>query len=285
MHTTTTRAQRHASTAGIGFALLASVLFTAPLASQEHTHSADDAHDVHFTHPLFAESVSPDTKLRLDYGFRDLGEGGESELELEGEYAFARAFSIEAGLHFDPGAGDPGETHVVFKFANYALEQAGVLLGYGLELGLPTGSAHAHGGIDEEESGEPGHEEPLEDDIYEITPFLNAGWISGSWELVGWTLFEIPTNQGDQHDVGTELRYNASILRHAGQRIDLLLEAFGRRGLSGPQTDDKNLNLAPGLRVHPLARSNLVLGAGVALPLTDDRDADARLLVSAFYHF
>jgi hypothetical protein len=82
VHTTTTLAHRHAGAAGSGLALLASMLFTAPLVSQEHTHSADDSHGTHFTRPLFAESVSPDTKLRLDYGFRDLEEGGESELEL-----------------------------------------------------------------------------------------------------------------------------------------------------------------------------------------------------------
>lgn len=277
---------RHARPRGLMLALLAGLLPLHGLAAQEHDHTHGHGHDLHFTHPLLAESVSPDTKLRLDYSFQELeAEEDESELELEGEYAFARSFSIEAGAHFHPEAGEFGETHVIFKFANYAFEQEGVLLGYGIEFGLPTGTAHEHGGDHGHQQEDPhGHAEP-EDDIYEITPFLNVGWTTGPWELVGWTLFEIPTNQSLQENVGTELRYNASVLYDVSARLEALVEAFGHAGLSGPETDRTVVNVAPGLRAQLLSERPLVLGAALALPLTDERDFDARVLVSAFWHF
>lgn len=268
--------------------LLGCLLLFDGVAAQEETHTHEHGHDrgVHFTHPLFAESVSPDTKLRLDYSFTDLEAGKDgSEMELEGEYAFAPSFSLEIGMHLEPDAGELGETHVLFKFANYAFGEAGLLLGYGVELGLPTGSGHAHeGGDHTEPDHEHDHAEP-EDDIYTVAPFLNAGWTSGAWEVVGWGLFEIPTNQALQENVGTGFRYDASVLYRVNGRLEALVEAFGETGLSGPGTDRTVLNVAPALRVRPLADRPLVLGAGVAVPVTDAREYEARVLVSLFYHF
>lgn len=266
-------------------------LYAAPASAQEdqeqrHDHQDDHSHHhaLHFTHPLIAESVSPDTKLRVDYAWQELEEESESELELEGEYAFHRAFSIEAGVHYHPETGDLGETHVMFKFANYAFEEQNILLGYGVELGLPTGS-RGHGGHGHESTaGEHDHADP-EDDIYEISPFLNAGLMAGRWELVAWTLFEIPTNQNLQENVGTELRYNASVLYHATPRIETLVEAHGQTGLSGLETERSVLNLAPGLRIRPFPERKLTLGAGASFPLTDDQEFHTRILLSAFYHF
>jgi hypothetical protein len=270
---------------------LATALITASFglhrpAEAQHAHEGQHSHeeDLHFTHPMVAESVSPDTKLRLDFAFQNPGE--ETEMELEGEYAFHRAFSIEAGVHFDPEAGAFGETHIITKFANYAFEERGLLLGYGLEFGLPTGGAHAHGGVREHEEGqhEHGGDEP-EEDIYEIAPFLNAGLMAGRWEIVGWTIFSIPTNQSLQENVGTELRYNASALFHASPRIQALVEAHGQAGLSGRESDRSVVNLAPGIRIRPLPRRNLALGTALSFPVTEDEAFDMRVLVSAFYHF
>lgn len=259
--------------------------------AREHEHDdVDEAHHhegLHLTHPLFTESVSPDTKVRLDYSDARMPDGeGAAEMELEGEYAFARSFSVEMGLHLEPDAGEVGETHLTLKFANYAAEDAGVLLGYGVQLGIPTGPAHVHAGVHEpDEGGAEAGEEAVSEDIWEVTPFLNAGWVSGPWELVGWSRFSIPTNQRHQDDVGTELLVDTSLLRHFGSRAEGLVEALGRTGLSGPGSDAWILDLAPGVRVRPFPGRPLVVGAGVAVPLTGERDYDARLLVSAFWHF
>lgn len=172
---------------------------------------------------------------------------------------------------------------MIVKLANYALERRGVLLGYGVEFGLPTGDAHGHGGRGEHQGHD--HGAGPEEDVYEIAPFLNAGWTSGPWEAVGWTPFEIPTNQDHQESVGTALRYNTSLLHHTSSRIELLVEAFGGTGLSGRETDRATANVAPGLRLRPLEEGSLVIGAGVAFPLAADREFDHRALISAFYHF
>lgn len=251
----------------------------------QHSHAEDSKQSghhtgLHFVHPLFTESVSPDTKMRLDYQLQQ--PGSTSETELEGEYAFSRIFSIETGVHYDPEANSIGDTHLLFKFANYALEEQGILLGYGLSLDLPTGSGHGHR-TDESHGQEPaGHQQ--EENIYQVSPFFNAGVKAGSLELVGWTLFHIPTNQNHQEDVSTNMEYNISALFHLSPRIQPLLELNGTQRLSGTVAED-NLYLSPGLRVKLLKETPLIIGLGTQLPITENQGVDTRFLVSAFYHF
>ncbi|MBW3629350.1 MAG: hypothetical protein KY464_08645, partial [Gemmatimonadetes bacterium] len=175
--------------------LLAACTLARELAAQEHgaDHTHEDDGVLHFVHPLVSESVSPDTKVRLDYILRD--PGSETELELEAEYAFRRTFSIEAGVHLDPAAAELGDTHLLFKFANYALARRGVLLGYGLSVGLPTGGGHDHA---EEHTAVERHEDgDAEGGVYEFEPFVNAGVMLGELELVAWTLVSIPSDRAE----------------------------------------------------------------------------------------
>lgn len=253
----------------------------------QHSHAEDPnqpGHHIglHFVHPLFTESISPDTKMRLDYQLQN--PGSASETELEGEYAFSRIFSLEAGIHYEPELNRFGNTHLLFKFANYALEERGILLGYGLSLDLPTGSGHPHG------AGETHGQEPAADhhsngNIYQFSPFLNAGVKAGNLELVGWSLFHIPTNQNHQENVATSLEYNVSVLYHLSPRIQPLLELNGTQRLSGVPAEDGILNISPGLRVQLLKDTPLILGLGVCLPVTEERSFDSRIKISAFYHF
>ena len=266
--------------------LLAASALARPLAAQAHGHEHEHGHagGLHFVHPLIAESVSPDTKVRLDYLFQN--PGSESEMELEGEYAFHPSFSVEAGVHFNPAAAELGETHLLFKFANYAFAERGVLLGYGLSLGLPTGSGHGHGAEDHAHEDGHGHEHGhAEGDIYEIAPFLNAGVMLGELELVGWTFFSIPTNQERQTDVETSLSYNLSALYHVSPRLQAVLELDGEGGLSGAALERDVARLTPGVKIQPLAGSGFTIGLGATVPLTEDRDFDTRAVLSLFYHF
>lgn len=262
-------------------------LLAANLADAQHTHTGDHEepghHEgLHFVHPLFTESVSPDTKLRLDYGLHY--PGPTAEAELEGEYALSRIFSLEAGVHVDPGEAALGSTHLLFKFANYALEDEGILLGYGLSLDLPTGSGggHAHGGEGEGGHGPADHHH--DENIYRFSPFFNVGFMAGNLEVVGWSLFNIPTNQAHPEDASTSLTYNFSALYHLTSRLQPLLELNGKSRLSGAG-ERKRLQLSPGLRVQVFRETPLVLGAGVQLPLTGEEEMDSRLQFSAFYHF
>ncbi len=63
----------------------------------------DHSKDLHFAHPLFGESPSPDTKVRADYFFQN--ESGEATGEshtarFEAEYALRRWVSVEADVPF-----------------------------------------------------------------------------------------------------------------------------------------------------------------------------------------
>lgn len=257
-----------------------------PARAQEHSHG--DRHDhshgdqLHFTHPLVTESVSPDTKVRLDYIYSTPGIG--HEIEVEGEYAFHRAFSIEGGVHYDLSGAALGETHVLFKFANYAFAERGVLLGYGIAFELPTGGGdHHHGG---DEHGHDGHAQATgSSDIYVVEPFLNGGIARGPLEISGWARFAIPTNHETQSDVETNFRYDISALYHVGNRLDVLTELNGASGLSGRALGEATASIVPGVRLRPFVDRELVGALGVALPLTEHEAFDSRIIISLFYHF
>ena len=171
----------------------------------------DHEHGLHFSHPIFTESVSPDRKVRLDFGREWEEEGTGSELEVEAEYAFHRSFSIEVVVPYgfvspDDGLSKShlGSAEVALKFANLAFEDSGVLLGYGLEVGIPTGDSST--GIGN------GH-------IWELEPFLNIGLKRGDIELVAFTRFGIPTNQRSDEEVETEIAYDFSMLYHFSPHV------------------------------------------------------------------
>jgi hypothetical protein len=270
----------------------------------EHAHGDGHHGGLHFTHPLFAESVSPDQKVRLNYGYFDLA--GENEQEHSAsvgfEYAFSRAFSVEAAVPYSFTDGAAGITSVTLKFANYALEEQGLLLGYGIGAGLPTsGDAGGEGGHDHDHdhgAGAPaGIPDPAFDggggsvhatlgrDHWELSPFFNIGYRGGSWELVGFGTFGVPTGDVPADDGGVSISYNASALYHAGTRFDLLAEIHGSGGVQGHPVGEDVVELAPGIRWQVLPDRPLVLGAGASFPLTDRQNYDGRLLVSLFYHF
>ena len=261
------------------WSLLVFVLFVSLRGVSAQEHSEADHHEgLDCSHPLIAESVSPDTKVRIDYDFADLGPDASAHtLGLELEYAFHRAFSIEAGIPFagldhdgQPSTSRLGNAEVALTFANYAFEDNGVLLGYGIEFGLPTGSDDAGIGSDH---------------IFELEPFFNIGFEQGDWELVAATTSGMPTNQEESEDVETELATNFSTLYHVNSRLQLLLEFDGESVLSGAVSGEQTWHLTPGVKFAPVGGSTLFLGVGVRLPLTDEPEFDTQTLVSLFYHY
>ena len=174
-------------------------------------------------------------------------------LGLELEYAFHRAFSIEAGVPFtrldlddESGTSKLGNAEVALKFANYAFESRGLLLGYGIEFGLPTGSEADGIGSDH---------------IVELEPFFNVGFKQKDWELVAFTTFGIPTNQ-ESEEVETELVTNVSTLYHVNPRLQLLLEFDGESVLSGEDIGPADLARHSGRQVCPRWRFDAVSRGG-----------------------
>lgn len=250
-----------------------------PTAAQEaRSHRQEAAHHagLHFSHPLFTESVSPDTKVRVNTARVWDADGTETEFEFEAEYAFHRAFSIEVGAPFaivDPKGGSRrtglGNLKVLFKFANYAFEEHGVLLGYGIEIGVPTG--------DDRKGIGSGH-------LWEVEPVLNVGFKRGRLELVGFTRFGIPFNQRAGDEVETELAYDLSALAHLTQRVQALIEVNGQTVLSGAEAGESVVLLSPGTKIAPAGDVPLFIGVGAQVPLTEQK-RDLAGKVSVFYHF
>ncbi|RMH20562.1 MAG: transporter, partial [Gemmatimonadetes bacterium] len=265
--------RRHLRPFGFAVLLLPLTLALAPVSVRAQEEECDEGHHhhIHFSHPIFTESVSPDDKVRLDWAGTFAEDEDEHEIEFEGEYTFADWFSIEvaAPYAFVSETGEEtenafGNLEVALKFANYAFEDRGVLLGYGVEFGLPTGDPDKGIG---------------DDHIVEIEPFFNIGIKTGDLELVGWTRFGIPTNQDEGEEVETEFHYDAAALYHFNRRLQGLLELNGDVGLSGEEAGEGTVSLGPGVKFAPFFDNAFMVGIGASFPL-DDSEVDAALRVS-----
>jgi len=240
-----------------------------------HEDGTAHYHRLHFSHPMFAESISPDTKLRFSTGGAWETEGREFEFEAEGEYMFHRSFSIEVGVPYvrlDPegesSASALGNVELTLKGANFAFEDAGVLLGYGLSFGLPTGNPAKGIGSDRE---------------WELEPFVNAGYKRGRLELIGWARFGIPVSLPEGAEPENELHYDLAGLFHISSRLQAILEANGEVAINGSEAGSGQISLSPGVKVAPLG-PRLFIGVAGSIPLKES-ELDGRALLSVFYHF
>ncbi len=273
--------------------ILAVVLASAGAVQSFAHDDQGNSNGLHFSHPLITESPSPDTKIRLDYFFlsvdgevedEELGEEGEgpskfkeSTVNLELEYAFTRNISIEADIPYTFINPDEGKDvnhfnniEIGVKFATFFLEEYGILLGGGLEFGLPTGD-------DDKGIGS--------DNIWEIEPFLSFGWKYKILEVVSFLHIGFPVNQkGDQNE-GDELGYNLSTLVHATEWLEVLLEFDGETVLNGEEEGESVLNIDPGVKFKPFKSQELHVGFGAGFPVTNDEEFEYRLIASVFYHF
>ncbi len=245
-----------------------------------HVHSHEEQ-SLHFSHPLITENPSPDTKLRFDYFVRDIDEDAQQAttqtFQFGGEYAFHRSFSFELTAPYTINNPEDGSTErnldnteVNFKFANFAFAEQNVLLGYGLEMGLPTGDDAEGIGSNNE---------------LEFEPYLNIGYKWRRLEVIAWSAFGIATNQDDGEDVETELAPNLSFLYHVTPRVSGLLEFDGETVLSGDEDGNTVINVTPGVKFKPFKESDLKIGVGISLPLTGREEFELRGVASAFYHF
>ena len=239
---------------------------------------------LHFSHPLISESPSPDTKIRLDYFFMDI-EGEEEQggglknhtIRLEAEYAFSRNISIEVDAPYtfinpDEGIGVDhlNNIEVGLKLASFIFEQYGLLLGGGIEFGIPTGDDQKGVGSDH---------------ILEIEPFLSMGYKYNNFELVSFVSLGFPVNQDDGEDESDEFGYNVSLLYHLTNGIEVLLEIDGEVALNGEEDGESILNIDPGIKILPFNNKDIHIGFGAGFPLTEDEAFEYRLIGSLIYHF
>jgi hypothetical protein len=244
--------------------------------------SFTEGEEFEFTHPLVTESPSPDTKVRFDFidarGKEDGVRRSERTYRLEAELAFRPWISIEvnvpyvsrriAGLPTESGIGD---AEAALKLASFKLVPHGVLLGGGVELGLPTGDAGDGIGSDH---------------IVEVSPYVDGGYMRGPVELVGFMTMSFATNRRADEPRERALEYNLSGMLHFTPIVAGLLELDGESPLAGEGSRATRFDLSPGVLVHPrVANGHILVGASASFPITHAREFSRRLLFSAFYHF
>jgi len=246
---------------------------------------------LHFSHPLISESPTPDTKIRFDYFFFDAnGEEGEEEFEaeasgkfqehtilLELEYAFSRNVSIVAHIPYTFLDVEDGtnENHfnnieIGLKLASFIFEEYGILVGGGIEFGLPTGNNDKGIGSD---------------NIIEIEPFLSFGYEVWNFEFVSFLKLGFPVNQNNDQDEGDEFGYNFSFLYHLNDSLQPILEFDGEVVLNGEEDGESVLNIDHGIKILPFKNKDIAFGFGAGFPLTNDEEFNYRLIGSIFYHF
>ena len=247
------------------------------LAAQEHEHGDEDHEALHFAHPLFTESPSPDTKLRIDYLFRALTtDGREHSVRLEGEYAFTPSVSVEANIPLtsrsESGttANAVGSGEIALKLATFAAADRGWLLGGGIAVGVPTGS-------DRKAIGS-AH-------IIELEPYLDAGYRHGRAEYVGFLSYTTETHRRADEPSENEMSIALSALYHVAYRIESLVELGGSRVVTGEERGFQPASAALGLKYHVGRTHHLVLGIGGRIPITHDRESKHEVLLSALWHF
>ena len=250
--------------------------------SQAHSHDNGQEHNhgnnaLHFSHPIATESPYPDTKVRLDHVFENLSanEGNQQTIRLEGEYAVSRSFSIEIDVPYtfvDPEEegkrSNLNSIDVGLKYANYALEEMGILIGGGMEFVLPTGD-------NDKEIGSA--------TVWELEPFLDFGWKKNNLEIVSFVSFGIPVN-GDSDEADWELGWNLSALYRIIPSIELLLESGTEKVYGGEEDGFNMVSLIPGIKWKPKGQEHLKVGFGMGVPISSDKEHNLASFFSLFYH-
>lgn len=233
-------------------------------------------YELHFSHPLNEESISPDTHARMDYLFSNLGQGKTmSTFNIEFEYALMPSFSISASLPYEiinPAQGQSvshtDNVNISLKFANYTFADHHVLLGYGTSFGLPTGSTGK--GI--------GNSRMLN-----IGPFFNAGFMYGKWEWTAYATFGIPTHiRQTLCQCNDELNLQFATIYHVAPSLQGIFEAQRISELNGPNVGYSGYYLTEGFK-YLVPHSPIMIGVGFRQPLSSNNEFKSQGLVSVFY--
>jgi hypothetical protein len=262
------------------FAVIISFNLSECIYAQADNSLEEEHHEgLHFSHPLFTESISPDTKFRFDYQYSKLDDNTKrSELHLEYEYAFNSSFSISITAPYvflaQPDRNklsNLGNIELSFKFANYGFEHSNLLLGYGLAVGLPTGSLQKGIGNNH---------------ITDLEPFFNLGYMINNFEFTFFSTFGIPANLHQGESVENDWNLQLAAIYNFTYSIQGILE-FNRESISnGNISNNVALYVAPGIKVMPFKyMPKVIFGLGVRLPISGAREFNSQLLFSMFYHF
>ena len=231
-----------------------------------------------FSHPIFTESISPDTKIRFNYVNTKVDSAMYSHgFDLEMEYSPVRAFSLHLDIPYTvlkpKGASALShfeDVELALKFANFAFAKHKVLVGYGVSFGFPTGSDLKGIGSSH---------------IFSIDPFFNGGVMWRKWEWTAYFTFDIPTHQQLQENLQTGLESRITALYHLDPHFQLLVEAGNSTEIGHRTATEKNYDIAEGFKYQPDPEKPWILALGVREPLGTNTEFKFQGMFSLFYHF
>lgn len=248
--------------------------------SNSFAQKNEKAHEDHleFSHPLFTESISPDTKIRFNYINTNVDDSLTSHgFNLEMEYSPVPAFSLHLDIPYTvlKPKGVTTLSHLedielAIKFANFAFAKHKVLVGYGVSFGFPTGSDFKRIGSSH---------------IFSIDPFFNGGVMWKRWEWTAYFTFDIPTHQQPQEDLPTGLVSRLTALYHLDPHWQLLAEAGNSKEIGHAAATKGNYDIAEGIKYRPNPEKPWILALGVREPLGDNSEFQFQGMFSVFYHF
>lgn len=252
------------------------------LASEEGEGGEVGEH-LKFSHPLVSNTPEPENYVRFVYEyFNEPSHGHEPgahrhSLWVGAEYAPIRSFSLELFVPYTflnpdehSSTSRLGNMDFTAKYASFAFQEHGLMLGGGLALDLPTGNEDK--GIGSSHT-------------WVIEPFLDFGYKLNRFELIGFTNFGFPVNEHDEDEADFELSWNLSFLYLITDRFHYLVEFDGEHYFGGHNDGFNQVNISPGIKYQVLKSQKLYLGASVRLPLTQDKEFYVSPRFSIFYHF
>ena len=231
-----------------------------------------------FSHPLITESISPDTKIRLTF----LDTKADSNLlsqtyGLELEYSPLPVFSVHLDIPYTilhPSQSQTirnlDEIELALKFANFAFSNHNILLGYGINFGLPTGNQDKGIGSNH---------------ILYINPFFNGGIKWKRWEWTAYFTFEMPCNQNENENIQTTMESRMTALYYISPRWQALLEAGSTSPISHFYKGDCNYDLTEGVKFMPDPDKPWILAIGVRHPVLNNNELKFQGIFSVFCHF
>ena len=255
-------------------------IFSLPPVVAAHAQAGGDDHareEFEFSHPLVTESPSPDTKIRVDFLDRAAVDSTtpNGTARIEGEYAFRPWVSLALTVPFEWRSTDGGwssgvaASELALKFAAFGLASHGLLLGGGLDVGLPTGS-----GVEEGPSSG-----------VDLEPFADVAVKHGPVEVVAFGSYSASTAATGSEPKEREWSANFSSLYHVSGRAEALLELDGHGALSGADKGSGFTYLSPGAKLVPFANRSIMLGVSLRMPVSAAREFQRELLLTAMYHF
>lgn len=95
------------------------------------------------------------------------------------------------------------------KYANFVFYEYNLLLGGGIEFGLPTGNEEKNVGSNH---------------VLEVEPFLDFAYKRERLEIVGFMSFGLPQTENGEDLADLELGWNLSTLYHVSSKVQVILK-------------------------------------------------------------